>query len=72
MHQAALTEPMSCIAHGWDIISPVNIGHKVLIIGAGIIGLLWACVLHINGLRKTVTVAERLPSRQKQIEKLSE
>ncbi|CAG5103649.1 Similar to ARD1: D-arabinitol dehydrogenase 1 (Uromyces fabae) [Cotesia congregata] len=71
MHQAALTEPMSCIAHGWDILSPVNIGHKVLIIGAGIIGLLWACVLHINGLRKTVTVAERLPSRQKQIEKLN-
>ncbi|XP_057318671.1 uncharacterized protein LOC130663451 [Microplitis mediator] len=71
MPQAALTEPLSCIAHGWDLISPVNIGKKVIVIGAGIIGLLWACVLHINGLRKTVTVAERLIKRQQMFEKLN-
>lgn len=58
MHQAVLSEPFSCLAHGWDILNPVNVGSKVLVIGAGIIGLLWACLLHLHGLRKTVTISE--------------
>ncbi|XP_072758255.1 sorbitol dehydrogenase-like [Anoplolepis gracilipes] len=58
MYHAVLSEPMSCLAHGWDKLNPVNIGNKVLVIGAGIIGLLWACLLHLHGLRKTVTISE--------------
>ncbi|XP_025073226.1 LOW QUALITY PROTEIN: D-arabinitol dehydrogenase 1-like [Pogonomyrmex barbatus] len=64
MRQAALTEPLSCMAHGWDKINPVNIGSKVLVIGAGIIGLLWACLLHLHGLRKTVTISEPQQKRK--------
>lgn len=64
MPQAALTEPLSCMAHGWDKINPVNVGSKVLVIGAGIIGLLWACLFHLHGLRKTVTISELQQKRK--------
>lgn len=70
LSQAALTEPLSCLAHGWDKINPVHVGHKVLVIGAGIIGLLWACLLHLHGLRKTVTISEPQPSRRAAVKKL--
>jgi D-arabinitol dehydrogenase (NADP+) len=64
MRQAVLSEPLSCMAHGWDRINPVNIGSKVLVIGAGIIGLLWACLFHLHGLRKTVTISEPQEKRK--------
>lgn len=64
MHQAVLSEPLSCIAHGWDRLNPVNVGNRVLVIGAGIIGLLWACLLHLHGLRKTVTISEPQEKRR--------
>lgn len=70
LHQAALTEPLSCLAHGWDKINPVHVGDKVLVIGAGIIGLLWACLLHLHGLRKTVTISEPQPRRRLAAKKL--
>ncbi|KAJ8668174.1 hypothetical protein QAD02_009837 [Eretmocerus hayati] len=65
MPQAALSEPLSCLAHGWDIMNPIHVGQRVLVIGAGIIGLLWASLLHLHGLRKTVTVSEPQEKRQK-------
>jgi len=52
------------MAHGWDKINPVNVGNKVLVIGAGIIGLLWACLFHLHGLRKTVTISEPQQKRR--------
>lgn len=52
-----MSEPISCVAHGWDIISPVSVGQKILILGAGIIGNLWVCVLHLQG-HRNVTVSE--------------
>jgi len=64
MPQAALSEPLSCMAHGWDKINPVNVGSNVLVIGAGIIGLLWASLLHLHGLRKTVTISEPQQKRK--------
>ncbi|KAK0167273.1 hypothetical protein PV327_004695 [Microctonus hyperodae] len=70
LHQAALTEPLSCLAHGWDKINPVHVGDRVLVIGAGIIGLLWACLLHLHGLRKTVTISEPQPRRRLAAKKL--
>ncbi|KAG9430062.1 hypothetical protein HZU67_08343 [Apis mellifera carnica] len=42
LHQAVLVEPLSCLAHGWKKLNSVNVGSNVLVIGAGIIGLLWA------------------------------
>ncbi|XP_015115847.1 D-arabinitol dehydrogenase 1 [Diachasma alloeum] len=70
MPQAALTEPLSCLAHGWDMINPVNVGSTVLIIGSGIIGLLWACLLHLHGLRKSVSISEPQPGRREAVKKL--
>lgn len=70
MRHAALSEPLSCMAHGWDKINPVNIGSKVLVIGAGIIGLLWACLFHVHGLRKTVTISEPQQKRKELASKL--
>ncbi|XP_076277627.1 D-altritol 5-dehydrogenase [Lasioglossum baleicum] len=70
LHHAALAEPLSCLAHGWNKINPVNVGLNVLVIGAGIIGLLWACLLHLRGLRKTVTVSEPQEKRSSVVAKL--
>lgn len=65
LQHAVLSEPMSCLAHGWDKLNPVNVGDRVLVMGAGIIGILWACLLHLHGLRRTVTISEPQEKRRK-------
>jgi D-arabinitol dehydrogenase (NADP+) len=70
LEQAVLAEPLSCLAHGWDIISPVTIGDKILLLGAGIVGILWACALHLQG-HKNVTVSEPNTARLDMLRKLS-
>uniref|UniRef100_A0A1B6FK96 Enoyl reductase (ER) domain-containing protein n=1 Tax=Cuerna arida TaxID=1464854 RepID=A0A1B6FK96_9HEMI len=55
--QAVLSEPLSCVCHAWDLVSPLPIGTSVLVCGAGIIGNLWTCVLHHTG-HRSVTVSE--------------
>ncbi|EZA51348.1 hypothetical protein DMN91_002032 [Ooceraea biroi] len=70
MYEAVLSEPLSCLAHGWDKLNPVNVGSRVLVIGAGIIGLLWACLLHLHGLRKTVTISEPQQKRRELVSTL--
>ncbi|XP_046683523.1 D-arabinitol dehydrogenase 1-like isoform X3 [Homalodisca vitripennis] len=61
--QGLLTEPMSCISHTWDMMTPVPIGSSVLVLGAGIIGNLVSALLHHSGHRKVV-VCEPSPARQ--------
>lgn len=68
---AALTEPISCLAHGYDIVQPLTVGKKILITGAGIIGNLWISTLHHQG-HRNVTVSEPNASRLKLVEKLGE
>ncbi|XP_043595426.1 D-altritol 5-dehydrogenase-like [Bombus pyrosoma] len=70
LQQAVLLEPLSCLAHGWKRLNGVNVGSNVLVIGAGIIGLLWACMLHLHGLRKSVTISEPQEKRRKLLNKL--
>ncbi|XP_012263758.2 D-arabinitol dehydrogenase 1-like [Athalia rosae] len=70
LSHAALVEPISCLVHGWDLVNPINIGSKILIIGAGIIGFLWSCVLHLQGHRKAVTLSVRRPKRRQLFEDL--
>ena len=41
----ALGEPLSCILHGWDRLKPIAADSKTLIIGSGIVGLLWGLIL---------------------------
>jgi len=64
MHEAVLSEPLSCLVHAWDRLNPVNIGSRVLVMGAGIIGLLWACLFHLHGFRRTVTISEPRQKRR--------
>nr|XP_026483345.1 D-arabinitol dehydrogenase 1-like [Vanessa tameamea] len=60
--QGGLCEPYSCITHGFDRASPLPVGTKILIIGAGIIGNLWITTLHVQG-HRDVTVSEMNKSR---------
>ena len=63
----ALCEPLSCILHGWDRLQMVNAPQpdsKIVIMGAGIIGNLWMCLLHHYGFRDVI-VSEPSPIRRK-------
>ena len=63
----ALCEPLSCILHGWDRLQMVNAPQpdsKIVIMGAGIIGNLWICLLHHYGFRDVI-VSEPSPIRRK-------
>lgn len=61
---------MSCIAHGWDRLGTVPHSSKILILGAGIIGNLWACLFHMNGHRGNVVVSEPQEARRRLIQAL--
>ena len=69
----ALCEPLSCILHGWKRLQnagSLNADSKVLILGAGIIGNLWMCLLHHLGVRNVV-VSEPSMDRRNIAEGLS-
>ena len=62
LEQGALCEPMSCILHGWNRLKnaqKIESHSKVLILGAGIIGNLWMCLLHHFGLRNVIVSEPR-------------
>ena len=72
MQYLSLVEPLSCIVHGWRILSrgrELHHGTQILIQGAGIIGSLWACLLHHKGYR-SVTVSEPTAARRQFIDQL--
>lgn len=58
----ALVEPLSCVIHSLQRLSP-EFGDKVLVMGAGPIGLLIGRTLRARGVAK-VDYLERLPDRQ--------
>jgi 2-desacetyl-2-hydroxyethyl bacteriochlorophyllide A dehydrogenase len=66
---AALAEPISCILHGWDRIQPLHPEQKILILGAGLIGLLWILTLNKFGISNTL-VSEPRASRRESARKL--
>ncbi|XP_044260798.1 D-arabinitol dehydrogenase 1-like [Tribolium madens] len=70
IEQAVLAEPLSCIAHGWDISSPLTIGNRILLLGAGITGALWTCVLHLHG-HRNVVISEPNTIRLQMLRKLN-
>lgn len=55
--------------HALDKLPDVDIGSNILIIGAGIIGLLWCSVLHVLGHRR-VFISEPNVSRQETLTNL--
>lgn len=72
LEQGALTEPLSCILHGWQrlmAVSPPQPDTRILIIGAGIIGNLWVSMFHHHGFRN-VTVSEPAEGRREITNKL--
>lgn len=58
-----LAEPMSCVYKGWLRNGQVEHDSDILIVGSGIIGLLWAALFHSRGYQK-VTVSEMSPTRR--------
>ncbi|XP_037086453.1 D-arabinitol dehydrogenase 1-like isoform X2 [Pollicipes pollicipes] len=66
---ACLVETLSTIQHGIDRIGVVPHDANVLIIGAGIIGILYACIFHLHG-HKSLVVSEPSAERRARIEVL--
>ena len=64
---AALTEPLACVVQGVDDLL-VKPGERVLVLGAGPIGLMFTALLHHRGCR--VTVAGRGETRLRTAEQL--
>mmetsp|Transcript_54132 Transcript_54132/g.171767 ORF Transcript_54132/g.171767 Transcript_54132/m.171767 type:complete len:279 (-) Transcript_54132:392-1228(-) len=60
---AALSEPISCILRGVERLGMVSPTCRVLVMGAGVIGLLWTQVLKSRGF-SCVTVSEVSEGRQ--------
>ncbi|XP_071447637.1 uncharacterized protein [Hetaerina americana] len=69
LQRAVMCEPLSCISHGWDRLGNVSPDCKILIIGAGIIGNLWACLFHLKGY-KYVTISEPQSERRSLFQKI--
>ena len=62
--QGVLCEPYSCILRGWERNGLVEPDAEVLVMGGGIIGLLWANLFNHNGY-KNVTITEVHEDRKK-------
>jgi len=67
--QGALTEPLSCLARGWDRAGRIPIGEDILVMGAGIIGILWSELFHLQG-HKRVTISEPNQDRRNLVTKI--
>ena len=58
-----LCEPISCVHQGWQNLGPLKENASILVVGAGIIGQLWAALFHIKGY-SDVTVCDVNPDRR--------
>lgn len=58
-----IVEPMSCIVNGYDRMQQPAADANVLVLGAGIIGLLWLSLLHHRGHRR-LTISEPKEGRR--------
>jgi len=55
LEQAALTEPLACVVHGFNQTGP-QVGDTMVVIGAGPIGLMFIHVAQLHGLRVIAVV----------------
>ena len=58
-----LVEPLACVCQGWQRNGPLEADSRVLLQGAGIIGLLWASLFDMRGY-SNVTISEINTNRQ--------
>lgn len=70
LKQGVLCEPMSCVAHCWDRLSPVAMGSRILITGAGIIGVL-CCVSAYHLGHREIYISEFSAGRRAIAQKLN-
>jgi NADPH2:quinone reductase len=59
---AVITEPLACVVHAMDRLGSVS-GTRALVLGAGVIGVLAAQLLRLNGVA-SLTVLERNKARR--------
>lgn len=57
LQKAVFIEPFSCIMRGWSNLGEIKADDKILVCGAGIIGMLWSSLLHFKG-HRDVAVSE--------------
>ncbi|XP_078597270.1 uncharacterized protein LOC144873600 [Branchiostoma floridae x Branchiostoma japonicum] len=69
LQHGALCEPLSCLMRGWDNLGSPPADSRILVLGAGIIGVLWSSIFHYKGYRD-VTVSEPADGRRKLIGEL--
>ncbi|XP_065062957.1 uncharacterized protein LOC135689600 [Rhopilema esculentum] len=63
LEQAIFCQPMSEICRGWDNLGNCDSDAKILVCGAGLIGLQWASLFHFHGYRD-VTITETAEARR--------
>jgi threonine dehydrogenase-like Zn-dependent dehydrogenase len=61
---ALFCEPFNCIMNGWNKLRNPNRESRILILGAGIFGLLWASLFHAKGCRDVVITEPQLGRKQ--------
>jgi len=61
LNEAALAEPVACCINAQEILS-ISAGFKILVIGAGPIGIIHSMLARLNGAEKVI-MAECLPER---------
>ncbi|XP_066931972.1 uncharacterized protein [Clytia hemisphaerica] len=70
LRQSVFCQPLSTILRGWDNMGKIALDSKVLIAGAGIVGLLWASLFHFHGYRD-VTISEINDQRKEMAARLN-
>lgn len=63
IHYAALAEPVACVTRGINRMHDLRAGDTVVVVGAGIMGLLFLKLLRLRGMR--VIVVQRSEERRK-------
>lgn len=63
LETASLVEPLSCCIHGVDI-AEIKIGDRVIIFGAGTIGLLMVQLVRLSGANKIIVVEKKEEKRK--------
>ena len=58
-----IVETLSCVYHGRELLGPLDPGSKILILGSGVVGLIWGSLLHHEGHRE-ISISEPRESRR--------
>eukprot|EP00111_Clytia_hemisphaerica_P009375 TCONS_00027510-protein len=63
LQDSVFCQPLSNCIRGWDNMVHVDLDARILVAGAGIVGLLWASLFHFHGYRD-VTITEVIDHRK--------